>query len=260
MTFAFDLISDLHVDDQPDFDWSHQATSSVCIVAGDVARDRGLLKKTLTNLGRNYQAVFYIDGNDEHHGNLARLEQSYQDLSRDLDDIPNVTYLQDQVVIINGVAILGTNGWYTYDWTDRYSIEETKMGVEDYYGIDRAATNHIEIAAVTDAKYLEASVARLQTHVDVKDIIIVTHFVPHGKFLEHDPEMIGSYRINSSVNSVMPMCLSSDTEHKIKTWCFGHYHWPLDHHINDVRYVCNPRGRLNSPWHRDPYYPVRVEI
>ena len=40
MKFAFDLISDLHIETWPDFDWTGQATSPYCVVAGDVARDR----------------------------------------------------------------------------------------------------------------------------------------------------------------------------------------------------------------------------
>ena len=66
MTFAFDLISDLHVETWPKFDWTGQATAPYCVVAGDVARDRGRLLETLYHLGECYLGgVFYIDGNEE---------------------------------------------------------------------------------------------------------------------------------------------------------------------------------------------------
>ena len=48
MNFSFDLISDLHVETWNEFDWSGQATSPYCVVAGDVARDRSLLIDALT--------------------------------------------------------------------------------------------------------------------------------------------------------------------------------------------------------------------
>jgi hypothetical protein len=48
MNFSFDLISDLHVESWPSFNWSDQVTSPYCVVAGDVARDRDVLVETLT--------------------------------------------------------------------------------------------------------------------------------------------------------------------------------------------------------------------
>ena len=47
MSFAFDLISDLHVETWDQFDWSHQATSPVCVLAGDIGRDRDTVTRTL---------------------------------------------------------------------------------------------------------------------------------------------------------------------------------------------------------------------
>jgi hypothetical protein len=52
MTFAFDLISDLHIDTWKDFDWTGQATSPYCVVAGDVTRDRAELLAALEHLGQ----------------------------------------------------------------------------------------------------------------------------------------------------------------------------------------------------------------
>ena len=51
MTFAFDLISDLHIETWDKFNWAGQATSPVCIVAGDIARNIDLTVETLTHLG-----------------------------------------------------------------------------------------------------------------------------------------------------------------------------------------------------------------
>ena len=90
MTFSFDLISDLHVDTWPRFDWTGIATSPVAVVAGDIAMDRNDLVEVLSHLGKNYQAVFYIDGNDEHTNYLDNLTYSYADLVTRLEKIPNL--------------------------------------------------------------------------------------------------------------------------------------------------------------------------
>ena len=111
MQLAFDLISDLHISTwEGEFDWSGRATSPHCIVLGDVCEDRASLYQTLEHLGKCYQAVFYVDGNDEHVDFFNDLDFSYEEMSQRIGQIPNVVYLQDNVVVINGVAILGTNG------------------------------------------------------------------------------------------------------------------------------------------------------
>ena len=67
MHFAFDLISDLHVETWDSLDWTGQPTSPYCVVAGDVGRDRTQVMETLTHLGNCYAGVFYIDGNLKHN-------------------------------------------------------------------------------------------------------------------------------------------------------------------------------------------------
>ena len=48
MTMAFDLISDLHLETWDDeLNFSGQATSPVCVVAGDISRDHATVKKFL---------------------------------------------------------------------------------------------------------------------------------------------------------------------------------------------------------------------
>ena len=60
---------------------------------------------------------------------------------------------------------------------------------------------------------------------------------------------------------LMQMALDGDTENKVKTWCFGHYHNPIDQHQNGIRYVNNCRGRVedSSVW-TPPYYPKRIVV
>ena len=78
MAITFDLISDLHLEtwDQ-EFDWSNRATSHYCVVAGDISQDRKSALHCLKKLGQSYQAVFYIDGNDEHKGSIAKIGRAH---------------------------------------------------------------------------------------------------------------------------------------------------------------------------------------
>ena len=260
MTFTFDLISDLHVDAWPTIDWGAMPTSPVCVVAGSVSQDRRLVLETLRELGRNYQAVFYIDGSAEHQYNLEHLNYSYTDLVHKINQIPNVVYLQDNVVVVDGVAILGTNGWWGFDLDLGIDPTGSAQQYQEDYCISNEAVKTISRMANTDAMYMINSVKRLQTHLDVKKIVMVTHTVPSADLIAHDIKLAGKLRFNSMGNRLMQSALLADTEHKIHTWCFGHYPGSVDQKRNNIRYVNNGRGRGDSTWCQHVYYPLKITV
>jgi predicted phosphodiesterase len=261
MQISFDLISDLHLEtwEQP-LDFAMMPTSPICVVAGDVTRDRFLLTDALTQLGKNYQAVMYIDGNDEHRWTLNNLEESYEDLKAEIGSIDNVIYLQDNVAVFEGVGFVGTNGWWTYDFTEADSYEDTKKWFMQQYKVGIQECSNVEAMALYDIKYLNKSVANLQKHPDIHELVIVTHTVPVPSLINHDIELDGTYRKNCVGNKRLPSCLQQDTEGKVGTWVFGHYHGSIDKEIDGIRYVNNCRGRGDTQWRQPVYYPKRIEI
>ena len=201
MAMTFDLISDLHLETWPEeIDFSGQATSPVCVVAGDVARDHGLVKKFIKHLSNCYAAVFYIDGNDEHRLQLDNLDASYARLNQTLRRLPRVTYLQDNVVVIDGVAILGTNGWWGFDLDETLDLEGSQQWMKNRFEarVPEVVIDPQKILDTSrkDAAYLVSSVQRLQTHQDVKKIVIVTHTVPEADLIKHDIDLAHKYDFN----------------------------------------------------------------
>lgn len=260
MTFAFDLISDLHMETWSDFDWTDQPTSPYCVVAGDVARDQSIVVDILKHLGQCYQGVFYIDGNDEHRYNLENLGESYQTLSRAIEPLENVVFMQDNVVIINGVALLATNGWWTYDFDPSLDYEQSLTWHQERMQISASSANSVTGVAYHDAAYMINSVQKLQTHRDVKSIVLISHTVPAPWIIEHDIDLVGTWRYNCMGNAHIQSALNEDTEQKVRAWCFGHYHKSIDQIHGGVRYVNNCRGRGDTPWNQSAYYPKRIEI
>lgn len=260
MEFSFDLISDLHVETWDKFDWTSQATSPYCVVAGDVSQDRTRLTETLKHLGNCYQGVFYIDGNDEHRTYLDDLGQSYKDLRRYVDKFKNVVFMQDNVVVVNGVAFLACNGWYSFTLNPKINFEKSVEWFCQRYGVNDSVAATISNLAITDAAYLQNSVQKLQKHKDVRAIVMVTHTVPTPLLVNHDLELENHYRFNTTGNEHLQIALDQDTESKIKVWCFGHYHRNVDRGIDGIRYVNNCRGRGNTPWSQSVYYPKRITV
>ena len=260
MRFAFDLISDLHLDTWGDFSWEGLATSPVCVVAGDIARDRDLLIQTLKHLGKCYQAVFYIDGNDEHYERLETLGTSYKDLVRKIHRVPNVVYLQDNVVVVDGVAILGTNGWWGFDFDLGINAEDSAHWCREKYNLSETATREIARLSNNDATYMVSSIQRLQKHNDVKKIVMVTHTVPDPALISHDITLEGTMKFNTMGNRYMMQAAAADTESKIDTWCFGHFHGSVDQTRSGIRFVNNCRGRNGTMYSQHVYHPKRIEI
>jgi hypothetical protein len=260
MTFAFDLISDLHVETWDSFDWTDQPTSPYCVVAGDVGKDQRRVAKTLEHLGQCYAGVFYIDGNDEHRDFLEDLGSSYKSLKQHLSKLNDVVYLQNNVVIINGVAILATNGWWDYNFAGLHPSSEAKQWYCDYTQSSHEAADTVAGISHHDSTYLSNSVKKLQTHKEVKSIVIVTHTLPAPWICSHEIGLSSHARVESMGNKNLQECLKQDTENKIRTWAFGHYHGSVDQNVNNIRYVSNPRGRGNTPWSQIAYYPKRIEV
>jgi hypothetical protein len=162
--------------------------------------------------------VFYIDGNDEHVNHIEHLNLSYSALVKQIEKIPNVVYLQDNVVVVDGVAILGTNGWWGFDLD--LSVDPTRSALwwQEKMAVSGVAVKSVARMATTDATYMVSSVRRLQSHKDVKKIIMVTHTVPLPELIQHDIDLDGNMRFNCMGNAYMQQALLADFQEKIHTW------------------------------------------
>lgn len=255
-----DLISDLHTDELALPNWSDQATSPFCIIAGDVARDRTNLKNTLSHLSRCYQQVFYIDGNEEHREYIGDLDDSYDRLTDTVSSINNVVYLRNDIVVINGVALVAANGWWTFDFESSHNIDATIRWYCDYVNISRQQALKIIEHAQSDTMYLINSIKKIQIHTDVHSVVMITHSLPCYWLVSHDIALAGSERMNCVGNQDLSQVFGVDLQNKIKLWCVGHYHMSLDRELNGVHYVSNVRGRFGSAWFNHAYYPKRLHI
>ena len=260
MYFSFDLISDLHLETRDGFVWDGQPTSQCCVIAGDISKNTDDVSTCLTHLSEHYKKVIYIDGNSEHRQYYTDLGKSYQLLAEKTQTIPNVIFLQDNMVIINGVAVLGTNGWWTYDFDPNVNFEESVHYAMKRYDINTGDAMTLRAMAINDANYLANTIAKCQTMPDIRKIVVVTHTVPQESLVSHDTSFKNDYQYNLLGNSVIKQILEQDTERKIHTWCFGHYHKDVDSTINDIRYVNNCLGEKNSEWAKSVYHPKRIEV
>jgi hypothetical protein len=228
-TIGFDLISDLNLSPEDNFNWEGKATSLYCIIAGNISEDLYTIKQTLSHLSKFYQGIFYTLGSLEYH-NTSDVVKRTNEIRKTCHAIRNLAIMHHHVVVVDGIAVLGANGWYGNTAHD----EET--------------ASIIEVHRNEDILYLKNTIERLQKHLDVKHIVIVSNSVPGIDlyFGEH-PETV-DIQLNLNI------ALIADTENKVSHWLYGTYGKVVDTNINDINYI------NNSSFKRNPYWAKRVEI
>jgi hypothetical protein len=230
MNIGFDVISDLYLTPESKFDWEGKATSLYCIVAGNISNDIKIIRQTLAHLSRYYQGVFYCLGSLEYE-DCVDITKRTKELMKICNTVHNVAVLHQHVVIVENIAVVGANGWYG-----------------NTVPADQITELQIEVNRHEDIIYLSKSIEKLQRHLDVKHIIVVSNSVPKGDlYFGQMPE---------HVKNQLPidLALNSDTEKKIRYWVYGTDEKVVDISMNYISYI------NNSCYSRQPYWAKRIEI
>lgn len=229
MKIGFDYISDLNLSSSDSFNWETKATSLYCIVAGNISSELKVIKQTLSHLCKCYQGVFYIPGSlefSDHHGVHSKLSN----IKVLLSSIKNLVFLHNHVVIVDGVAIIGINGW-----APEY-IDNTIGGIV------------AEVNRTEDLGYLANSIERLQLHNDVKKIIVVSHAIPNEQLYFNEEHSTYPNLIELTDSLLL------DKEKKVSYWVFGTQKKLVDVTIEGVNY-------LNNVYDKEtPYWPKRITV
>ncbi len=226
---GFDIITDLNLSPEDSFNWEGKATSLYCLVPGNVSSDIRTVLQTLAHLSRFYHGVFYVPGTLEYITSDS-IDQRTEELGAIIDQIPKVVMLHHNVVIIDGIAVIGVNGW-------------NNAVLSEVIGDIRFNSARLE-----DMAYLHQSIKKLQKHLDVKKIIVMTNAIPDGDLY------FGEAPQNFQNQIPLNVVLSSDTENKVRHWVFSNYEKITDTYLNDINYINNPYIR------KTPYWPKRLTI
>jgi predicted phosphohydrolase len=229
MNLTFDIISDLNLTEEDDFNWSDKVTGLFCLVPGNVSSDYNVVRKTLGHLSKLYKGVFYVDGELEHKDNYKLKSENVELLGQICNAMPNVVYLHSSVTVMNGVAVVGVNGWYK----SHKDLELLESGYISSYMYD-------------DLAYLNNTIKKLQLHMEVKDIIIISSSIP-------DKQLYYGNDKNELDELCLTTCVIADTEKKIKYWAYGTYEM-ANANLSGIHFISNPRNSKN------PYYAKTINL
>jgi len=232
MKIGFDLISDLYLSPGDRINWEGKATSLYCLIAGNISYDLRTISNALLTLSQHYQGIFYTLGSLEFQEAVDIPNRMYE-LSLICKRTKNVILLQQQVVIIDGIALIGCNGWSG-----------------NTAPADKVTEGKIEASRHDDIVYLKTSIEKLQKHIDVTRILVLTNSVPGKELYFGEIPKVINYKPELALTHMLDV----DSEAKISHWAYGTYEKSVDTNINGVNYVTNPS------FDKNPYWPKRVDV
>jgi hypothetical protein len=237
---GFDVISDLNLEPNDSFNWHDKPTSLYCILTGNISSDMRTVTQTLVHLSQQYQGVFYTPGMLEYEDCDGDINHRTSQLVTIAQKIPNIVILHHNIVIIDGVAVIGSNCWETaHEPGKSISIDDLKY---NQYRLD-------------DMGFLHKTIEKLQRHLDVKKIVVVTNGVPNENcYFGQVPEYV-------ETQTPLDTILNADSESKVTHWIYGSYDKPVEATLilprkSDIQCVSNPLEGKNVK----QFNPKRISV
>ena len=270
------LVSDLHqnfYDDHSIFrasDHSKElADVDVLINAGDVdhgfakaVKDHEDLESDFASVNRN-GIYFKVFGNHDYMESpkVIRSETYLNKITKvKLQKQPIQSVNQRFVKVLDGATIIGCTMWtpvkdhFIHDFSDYVYIPEFNPN------LTKDAVENRNKAFDLDWHWLMRQIKLSKATNPKNKIIIVTHHVPINDLAckkpyvnnYYDPYfVITDWKANNQIFKMNKL---------IDVWCCGHTHYFFDRTINDIRFVCNPRGYPGERDDVETFKPYVFEV
>lgn len=239
-------ISDIHLECAPyTLEATDKDSQTVIVLVGDIA----IAKSTkyidfLIKASAQFMDVVVVAGNHEYWGSsIIRTPQRIRE-SIKTHNLTNVHYLENDSVVIDGVAFVGGTGWTSN--TNSLTMFDTQLGMNDFkkirHGTLRSPWSRKLTVEDTNTLHTEF-VDFIKTEVPKQQesgnrVIVVSHHAPtyqsiHPKF--------ASSKLNNAYYTNLEWLM---IDLQIKNWMHGHVHNLVDTMIDCCRVTCVPRGYI----------------
>ena len=225
-------ISDLHLEFTPEYRLPVLDTDkdTILILNGDI--DVGVdTVDFLIEMSRQFKYVVYVLGNHEYYGrqDLVTLRY-YMSAAVYKKKAYNVYILENDVVELDGIKILGCTLWTDMDRDSPIVKENLRRMMMDYKQI-KCGDRMLRPDDTIERHH--KSVFFLLEHMD-RDSVVVTHHAP--SLLSCSPKYLsGRYGFASNLDQLI-------ADRQPMFWLHGHTHHGVNYRIFDTRIISNQKG------------------
>ncbi len=242
--FRLQILSDMHLEFHYRTPYIAKTGEILCL-CGDIGYpSRSLYKKFIAWAAREYKWIFVIAGNHEFYDKV--MHQVIEEISAICSDLPNVTFLNDQVIDVKygpdlskEIRVYGATFWADVSRGDETTIAKEMNDYKKIY-IDDGGQPRLLTTADTIAMHVTArdNLERIIGESDVP-LIVLTHHLP--SFFCLHPTLRGS---------VVDEAYASNCDYLIRSpvvvWAYGHSHKQTRVKFGNTIAISNPLGYPNE--------------
>lgn len=250
---TFRLASDLHLEFEGDYkyprsykDWYHtyilptmpNENEQILILAGDILMSKRLNKFApfFDDISKRFKHIVVIAGNHEHYS--SDIEKSYENLKEFYNSYKNVSFLQDETIVLDNIAIFGATLWTNFRNSDPFFMGYAQTSMNDFRHISyKGNILKPEDTVIFHQNTRDKITEFFQNYKNHKKIVVTHHGVTA---LGANTNFVGS--------NLNPAFYSSDMDEFIQdadVWVTGHDHCYCDLKLGNTRLVRNTRGYVN---------------
>lgn len=251
------IFSDLHLEFGSRFDVDPPADADVALCAGDVLT-KGVVP-SLRWLGERLShriPVVFVGGNHEYYN--GSILEGVADAKAAVSDYPNLHYLENAQVEIDGITFVGGTLWtdfHLFGFKPEVAMSYAAHDMNDFKKIKFSKTPYVKFKPMhAYRKHVETRdfiASELRTRRGQK-VVVVTHHAPSPR------SIADGFRTDPISASY-----ASDMEELIfetgpALWVHGHVHHRNDYMLDICRVVSNPRGYPGEYSEFDPAFTVEI--
>lgn len=212
------------------------------MVAGDLCRAPANGVHWLAeHVGRAMPCV-YVAGNHEFYGGAVKegLEDGHAAAAR----FPNVHFLENDFVIIDGIRFIGATLWtdFRIEGHPELAMWHARDRMNDYRKIALQRKPWQRFLPQSAYRMHQDSRLFIETALKSDQIttVVITHHLPHPASI---PARFEGDLLNAAYASDLSELIEAG---RPALWIHGHTHDSYDYRIDGSRILCNPRGYENE--------------
>ncbi|QKC83501.1 metallophosphoesterase [Mesorhizobium sp. NZP2077] len=228
--------------------------ADVCVVAGDLCRAPA---NGAYWLGKNVVPAMpcvYVAGNHEFY--KGSIKEGLEDGRGAAAQFPNVHFLENDFVVIDGVRFLGATLWtdFQIEGHPHVAMFHARERMNDFKLIAEQRNPWRRFLPGTAYRMHRESRKFIETTLKADPVktVVVTHHLPHARSI---PSRFKGDLLNAAFASDLSNVIEDGHP---ALWVHGHTHDSCDYEIGSTRVICNPYGYDGENSAFDPALVVGV--